>query len=79
MDSIDLKHLPALLRITYQVLASRVLVFLALVMTFGLFCWSLATGSWVSLATSGTFAAFVFWPILLRGMRKDSSDDDEAT
>lgn len=79
MDNLDVQHLPALLRLTYKVLASRVFLFLALFMTFGLFCWALAEATWVALALSGTFAVLVFLPILFRCASKESSDGSENT
>lgn len=78
MDSLDMRHLPALLRITYGVLAQRVLLFLALSMAFGLFCWALATGTWLSLALAATFAVLVFLPILLRS-KKETDDAAETS
>jgi hypothetical protein len=78
MDTFDVQHVPALLRLTYRVLAMRILVYVALVMTAGLFCWALAAGTWQALATSGTFAVFVFLPILYRCARKEDSDGQDA-
>ena len=46
MDTIDAQHIPALLRLTYRVLAMRMLVYVALLITAGLFCWALAAGTW---------------------------------
>lgn len=78
MDNLNLQHLPALLRLTYSVLATRVFLFVALLMTFGLFCWALAVGTVLALAASGTFAVLVFLPILARS-NKEPSDASEAT
>jgi hypothetical protein len=75
MDTFDVQHLPKLISMTHRVLATRALVFVAVAMTFGLFCWALAVGTWLALVTSGTFAVFVFLPILLRCVRKEGSDD----
>jgi hypothetical protein len=69
--SISLEHLPALLRITQETLATRVLVFVALLMSFGLFCWAMVYGDWPRLLIAATFALIVFLPILLR---KETSD-----
>jgi hypothetical protein len=74
MDSLDLTHLPAMLRITYKVLAMRILVFMALVMAFGLFCWAIYVGTVLALVTSGTFGLIVFLPVLWRCARKEDPD-----
>jgi hypothetical protein len=73
--SLSLEHLPALLRVTHEVLSRRILVFVALAMTFGLFCWAMAAATVLSVCVAGTFAAMVFLPILLR---KESSDEQAA-
>ena len=78
MDAMDVQHIPALLRLTYRVLAMRSLVYVALLITAGLFCWALAAATWLALATSGTFAVFVFLPILYRCARKEDSDGQDA-
>jgi len=75
MDALDVQHLPAMLRLTYRVLAMRALVYVALVITAALFFTALALGTWLALATSGTFALCVFLPILTRCARKEDSDD----
>lgn len=73
MDQIDVQALPALVRITYRVLAARSLIFLALIMSVGLFSAALVKGTWLALATAGTFAVSVFLPILFRCMRKEDA------
>ena len=74
MDTMDLTTLPAVLRVTYRVLAMRVMVYLALIMTVALFSFALYQGTWVALATSGTFALLVFLPVLYRCARKEEPD-----
>jgi hypothetical protein len=78
MDTMDAQHIPALLRLTYRVLAMRILVYVALVMTAGVFCWALAAATWLALATAGTFAVLVFLPILYRCARKEDSDGQDS-
>lgn len=57
-----------------KILAERVLVLLALGMTFGLFCWALWAGTNISLITSAVFALGVFLPVLFRGSQNGSKD-----
>ena len=78
MDTSDLMHLPAVLRVTYRVLAMRAMVYLALLMTVALFSAALYKGTWVALAASGTFAVLVFLPILYRCARKEDPDANAA-
>jgi len=47
-----------------SVLKQRVLTMLALVMTFGLFCWSMALGQWIHFAIAGAFGLSIFLPVL---------------
>lgn len=49
-----------------QAMASRVLVLLALLMTFGLFGWAMWEGTRLSLINAGLFAVIVLIPVLLR-------------
>jgi hypothetical protein len=78
MDVLDAQHLPVLLRLTYRVLAMRALVYVALLMTTGLFCWALGAGTWQALATAAIFAMLVFLPILYRCARKEDSDGQDS-
>lgn len=79
MDVLDAKHLPVLLRMTYAVLGTRVLLFLCVAMTFALFCWSMWAGSTVSVITAVCFAACVLWPIILRFSNRQERSHDETT
>jgi hypothetical protein len=49
-----------------NVLQRRILTLVALLMTFGLFCWSMALGTWLHLAISGAFGVVIFLPILIK-------------
>jgi hypothetical protein len=57
----------SILSLALQAVSSRMVLLIALFMTFGLFCWSMATGTTLSLYMAGAFAVLVFLPILLRG------------
>jgi hypothetical protein len=48
-----------------SVLNHRLLTLLALLMTFGLFCWSMYQGTWIHFAIAGAFGVAIFLPILL--------------
>jgi hypothetical protein len=47
-----------------KALALRFVTILALAMTFGLFCWAMALGSWLHFAIAGAFGLAIFLPIL---------------
>ena len=46
------------------VINRRVLTILALVMTFGLFCWAMAAATWLQFAIASAFGVAVFLPVL---------------
>lgn len=50
-----------------KALSSRVLLIVAMLMTFGLFCWSMYLGTALSLVVACAFAVLVFLMILLKG------------
>lgn len=55
-----------------KILAAKALAYLALAMTFGLFCWVMATRDWISLTAAATFALMVFLPVLFRTLSHPS-------
>ena len=54
------------LSLALEVLSARVVLILAILMSFGLFSWAMALGSWVAVLTAAIFTALVFLPILWR-------------
>jgi hypothetical protein len=54
------------------VLTHRVLTLVALVMSFGLFCWAMYADTWVQAAVAGGFALIVFLPVLARDQRPEA-------
>ena len=54
------------LSLALQVLSAKVVLLLAMLMSFGLFSWAMAVGSWVAVLTAAIFAILVFLPILWR-------------
>ena len=59
--------LAAVLDAGTRILAARILAFLSLLMTFGLFCWAIYLQTWIGYAVATTFGAFVFLPCLWAG------------
>lgn len=56
-----------------RVLSARLLAFLALSMTFGLFCWAMWAHEWIAYTTAMTFAFLTFIPALITSrLRGDS-------
>lgn len=54
------------LSLALQAVSQRIVVLLAMAMTFGLFAWAMWMHEWIALAIAGTFAALVFLPVLYR-------------
>lgn len=54
------------LSLALDALSAKVVVLLAMVMSFGLFAWAMAVGTWLSVATAAIFSVLVFLPILWR-------------
>lgn len=58
-----------------HVLSKHVLCFVALIMTFAVFCWVLWLGTWIGVATAGLFGVGIFLPVLWRTMKKGETHD----
>lgn len=58
--------------IALRLVSIRLLAFLALGMTFGLFCYAMAQASWISFICAGSFAVLVYLPALLSAHRGSS-------
>lgn len=67
----------AVLNASLKVLAGRVLSFLALGMTFGLYCWSMFRGQWISFVIASVFGVTIFLPVLLKQV--GASNDADQT
>jgi hypothetical protein len=52
------------LSIALRIVSARLLAFLALGMTFGLFCWALHDANWISYIGASTFGLIVYLPAL---------------
>lgn len=61
-----------------RVLSRHLLCFVALLMTFGLCCWSMAVGTWIAASIAGGFGAIIFLPILARSMPGAATDGKSA-
>lgn len=72
--NLSLETITAVIHVMVRVLAKHVLCFVALIMTFTLFCWSLWLGTWMGVATAGLFGVGIFLPVLWRTMKKGESD-----
>lgn len=62
------------INLSLKVLSRHTLCFVALFMTFGVFCWALWLGTWMSLASAGAFGGIIFLPILCRSIRPERND-----
>ena len=56
-----------------KIVAARVLSMLALMMTFGLFCWAMWMQSTLACVVSGGFAVLVFLPTLIGERRGEKN------
>ena len=63
-----------ILTLALQLLMGRVLLILALGMTFGLYCWSMWAHSWIALAIAGAFSIVVFLPVLMKQGNSNAKD-----
>jgi putative Mn2+ efflux pump MntP len=58
--------------IALRLVSIRLLSFLALGMTFGLFCYAMVQASWISFVCAATFAVLIYLPALLSAHRGSS-------
>jgi putative Mn2+ efflux pump MntP len=58
--------------IALRLVSIRLLSFLALGMTFGLFCWAMHEASWIAFICASTFGLIGFLPALLSAHRGSS-------
>ena len=66
-------QLLAVMDVATKILAARVLSIVALVMTFGLFCWAMWMQAVLACVVAGGFAVMVFLPVLI-GERRGEKD-----
>jgi len=64
----------AAINLSLKVLSRHTLCFVALFMTFGLFCWALWLGTSLALWAAGIFGLTIFLPVLGRSIRPGSDD-----
>jgi hypothetical protein len=58
------------------VLTHRLLTLLALLMTFGLFCWAMYLGTLIHFAVAGAFGVVIFLPVLMGDKRPEAKSRD---
>ena len=61
---VDIARVVAAVEVAYKMLACKVLAFLALAMTFGLFAWAMYLATWLHFAIAGAFGVCIFLPVL---------------
>ena len=61
-----------------KILSTRVMTLVAMVMTFGLYCWAMSLGTTIALQTAAVFGFSVFLPALLADRKKESSNGTES-
>jgi hypothetical protein len=66
-------QLLAVLDAVVKITSARVLSMLALMMTFGLFCWAMWMQSTLACVVSGGFAVLVFLPTLIGERRGEKN------
>jgi hypothetical protein len=57
----------SIISLALQAVSDRMLIFLAMSMTCGLFCWAMWRGDVIGLCVAGVFALSVFIPVLIKG------------
>jgi hypothetical protein len=60
----DLSKLVGAIDVALTVLTHRLLTVVALVMTFGLFCWAMVMGTLIHFLIAGAFGLAIFLPVL---------------
>lgn len=71
----NLEAVMGAINLSLKVLSRHTLAFIALFMTFGLFCWSMWEHTWLALSISGGFGVTIFLPILSRSMRPEKANE----
>ena len=61
-----------------KIVSARVMTLVAMMMTFGLFCWAMWLGSNLALITSAAFGCLVFLPVLAADRTKGGSHVDSG-
>ncbi|HKS76674.1 MAG TPA: hypothetical protein VJQ82_25895 [Terriglobales bacterium] len=74
----NLEAVMGAINLSLRVLSRHTLCFVALFMTFGVFCWALWLGTWIALAAAGAFGSVIFLPILSRSIRPEK-DHEHST
>jgi hypothetical protein len=64
---VELGQIGVLVNAALRILSMRLITLLALLMTFGLFCWAMAIGQPLHFAIAGAFGVIIFLPILFVG------------
>jgi hypothetical protein len=62
------------LALAVRYLTAQILTYLALGMTFGLFCWAMWMQSLLAYLVAVTFGGVVFLPVLWRGERRAKNE-----
>ncbi len=67
MKPMDAAQALQVLSVLMRVLSMRALLFVATLMTFGLFSWAMIRGSWLAFGIASAFCIGVLWPLLIAG------------
>lgn len=70
-----LSDLARAIDVALRILTHRVLTLLALLITFGLFCWAMFLGTWIHFAIAGAFGIAIFLPVLVGDKRPEASHE----
>jgi hypothetical protein len=62
------------IEVALRMLSARVLLILAMVMTFGLFCYAIWAGTLIALIVATAFALSVFLPVLFKESTRVHTD-----
>lgn len=67
----------AFMALALRVLSERLLCILALLMTFGLFCWSMWMQTVLSAVIASTFGGVIFLPVLFSSRSRSAHAEDQ--
>jgi hypothetical protein len=77
MNEHQLKSLINIITMGAKVLATRTLVYITMLLTFGLFAWAMYDPVMLRVGTAITFAMLVYWPALR--LDKESRNEKNET
>lgn len=74
----NIEAVMGVIHVGLKVLSKHVLCFVALIMTFALFCWAMWLGTQLSLWAAGIFGGVIFLPVLARSIVPGRDNEQQS-